>query len=256
MAGAWTSKNMLAADGVTLLPMRMWDESGVGSGPFSFATAIADLTGAGSPAVKAAGVAPVANDKALVVAISPNGQVSGQQAMSASAPVVIASDQTHVMVHGDIASGTTDTNSDPVKIGHVATTSQSGLTLVTNGQRVNSIGGVDGFQLVRTDTNLEDIEQFSGVTVGNTSTQLLAAGAAGVKHNLVDLDIVNTSGTACYVMILDGATEIARIPVGTNGTVRAFKLPKRCTAATALNAQCSAALSTIYVSGSAFKSKV
>src|SRR6266576_6054931 len=109
MAGAWTTLSVKDGGG-TSRTMRAWDESGAGTGPFSFAQLVADASGAGStPAVKAASTSPGVTDPSLVVALSPNGQdlgsgtggtrtirtivdssqlsVLGQTTMSASSPV-------------------------------------------------------------------------------------------------------------------------------------------------------------------------
>lgn len=58
-------------------------------------------------AVKAASTAPVATDKALVVAISPNSvNANGQATMTNSAPVVIASNQTSIPVAATLSAET------------------------------------------------------------------------------------------------------------------------------------------------------
>lgn len=63
-----------------------------GSGTVSTLDGIIDATN-GPVAIKAASTAPVATDKALVVAISPNTQnANGQATMANSTPVVMASD--------------------------------------------------------------------------------------------------------------------------------------------------------------------
>jgi hypothetical protein len=65
-----------------------------GSGTVSTLDGIIDATN-GPVAIKAASTAPVATDKALVVAISPNTQnANGQATMANSTPTTFASDQT------------------------------------------------------------------------------------------------------------------------------------------------------------------
>jgi hypothetical protein len=55
---------------------------------------------------KAASTAPVAADKAAVVAISPNGlNANGQAANTASAPVVLPHDQAGAPLHANLVSG-------------------------------------------------------------------------------------------------------------------------------------------------------
>lgn len=67
MAGSWTT--MLVLDGgASPRTMRVWDESGVGTGPFSFGQIIGDGSGAGNPntAIQT-GVAGVASAQVLTV---------------------------------------------------------------------------------------------------------------------------------------------------------------------------------------------
>lgn len=69
MAGVWTTKN-INFNGTTLT-MRVWDESGGGTGPFSFQPITADGTGV-PPIVKTG--AAVAGEAGTVVKVSPDGQ--------------------------------------------------------------------------------------------------------------------------------------------------------------------------------------
>jgi hypothetical protein len=214
-------------------------------------------TANGPIAVKVASTAPAATDPALVVAISPNGQVSGQQAMSASAPVVIASDQTKVPVAGDIAHGSTDTSSNPVKQGFKATNSQSGLTLVTSGQRSDAYSGVDGIQLVRPQTNLEDIVTGTATDTAGASTAGIAAQAAGIKTYLTSIILCNSSSTNITVSIKNGVTTVLVLPVPANaGAIFNPPVPVPGSAATAWNFQGSAAVTTLTCSMVGFKSKI
>lgn len=77
---------------------------------------------------------------------------------------------------------------------------------------------------------------FVGLT-GTSSTQILAAGAAGVRHYITDIVIENAS-TANRVTIRDGATAIMTVSVPANDTRSlSFHTPLRGGAAAILNAQ-------------------
>lgn len=96
MAGAWTTLSIKDGGG-TSRTMRVWDESGSGAGPFSFAQTIADLTGAGSAVIKAPSTAALTTDESLVVALSPN--IFGQATYQDSLPVTMASNQPAIDVN-------------------------------------------------------------------------------------------------------------------------------------------------------------
>ena len=215
------------------------------------------LGGTNKVAIKGASTAAAATDPALVVAISPNGQISGQQAMSASAPVVIASDQSAVPEKGDIAHGATDTGSNPVKQGFKATNSMSGLTLVTSGQRSDGYSGVDGAQVIRPHTNLEDIVSGTATDTAGTLTACIAAQAAGIKTYLSSVIICNSSATNITVAIKNGAATVLVMPVPANaGAIFNPPVPVPGSAATAWNFQASAGVTTTTCSMIGFKSKI
>lgn len=102
-----------------------------GTGTVSTLDGIIDATN-GPVATKAASTAAVATDKALVVALSPNGlNANGQQAMSASSPVVAASNQSTLSVAQDtslLCNGASGTTLTPKYA--VITASSSGATTI------------------------------------------------------------------------------------------------------------------------------
>lgn len=267
---------------------------------------------AGVAAVKDASTAPLATDPALVVSISPNCvNANGQTTMAASAPVVLASDQswpvstTGFMKKEDVASadgdagipamavrkatpadlsgtdgdweflqvkggrlwGSSQTYGDvahdsadaspPVKGGHKATTSLAGLTLVASADVTDSFAGIDGVQIVRPHCNLEDIVTGNATNTDGTSTQCIAAQAAGIKMYLVSVVLANTSATAITVDIKDGSTVKTSLPLPAgSGCVYNPPVPIPGTAATAWNFDGSAAATTVTCSMVGFKSKV
>ncbi|MDD2765909.1 MAG: hypothetical protein PHE83_18250 [Opitutaceae bacterium] len=100
--------------------------------------------------------------------------------------------------------------------------------------------------------------QYAGPTGGITDTSddaIIAAGAAGVRHYLTALTVVNAHATVgTEVVIKDGSTVIHRgyaAAAGGGYTVN-FPTPLRGTAATALNAACITTGSATHVSASGF----
>jgi hypothetical protein len=209
MAGAWTTVTIKDGDG-NPKTMRAWDESGTGTGPFSFGTTLSDGTVGGN-----------------LVTYEP------------STP------------HDDADAG------NPFKVGAKAIASQSGLTLVAAADRTNLFAGVDGIQLTRPHTNLEDIVSGNATNTDGTSTQCIAAQAAGIKTYLTSIILCNTSASNITVDIKDGTTVKVSLPLPANsGCIFNPPVPVPGTAATAWNFDPSAAVSTVTCSMVGFKSKV
>lgn len=159
-------------------------------------------------------------------------------------------------VSGDVAHDTADAG-EPVKIGGKATASLSGATNVAAGDRANIPVGIDGAPIFRPHTCLEDIVSGNASNTDGTSTECIAAGAAGVKHYLTSIILTNTSATDSYVEIKDGSTAKLTIPVPAHGgAVLNLPVPVGGTAATAWNFDPGTAMTTIYCSMVAFKSKI
>lgn len=182
---------------------------------------------------------------------------NGQATMANSAPVVIASNQSSIPVAGDVANDAADSG-NPVKTGGIGIATLSGQTLVTAADRVNSAYGLDGAQLVRTQAALGDIVSGNASNTDGTSTQVIAAGAAGIKHYLMGVTLTNTSAAMIYVELKSGTTVMWTCPVpATGGYTYSWPLglPPNA-AAEAWNFDPSAATTTIYCSATAFKSKI
>jgi hypothetical protein len=159
-------------------------------------------------------------------------------------------------VSGDVAHDAADAG-EPVKIGAKAIAALSGATLVAAADRANAYSDLDGALLIRADGALGDFVNGNASNTDGTSTQVLAAGASGVKHYITDVTISNTSSSNIYVELKDGSTAKWTFPVPANGGVtHSFRVPLGGTAATAWNFDPSAAATTVYCSVSGFKSKV
>lgn len=193
---------------------------------------------------------------------------SGQQTGANSLPVVIASDQTVAVsgsvtvtggtsvMAGDVAHDAVDSGK-PIKIGTKVKGSLSGVTLASLDDRSDAYSDQDGALLIRENSTLDDVVSGNASVNDGSSTQVLAAGASGVKHYLTDVIITNTSATNMYVELKDGSTVKATFPAPANaGVVKTFRTPLEGTAATAWNFDPSTAGTTIFCSVSGFKSKI
>lgn len=171
--------------------------------------------------------------------------------------VTIASDSTGQIISlGNVAHDATDSGS-PVKMGAKAETSLSTVTLVADGDRTDVYAGVDGVQIVRPYSNLEDIVTGNASNTDGTSTQCIAASGAGVKTYLTSVVLTNTSASNIYVEIKDGTTAKLTVPVPANGgAVVNLSVPVPGTANTAWNFDPSAATTTVFCSMVGFKSKI
>lgn len=238
--------------------------STVGAAAPSTATAIGftDGTNMQLGVIKPPSTAPVATDRAIVVAMSPNSQnANGQTTMANSTPVVIASDQSSVAVTsaGNVAHDAVDSGS-PVKQGFKATTSLAGLTLVANADRTDAFSGVDGVQIMRPHCNLEDIVSGVLANTDGASTSVIAAQGAGIKTYITTVIFANTSATAVTVDLRDGVAGSVKatfpVPANTSGLVCNLPVPLPFSANTAVCMDGSAAATTVTCTLIGFKSKI
>lgn len=169
--------------------------------------------------------------------------------------VVIDSTQLDpVVAHDAVDSGS------PYKQGFRAVTSLSGLTLVSAADRTDGFAGVDGVQIIRPNTNLEDIVSGVLANTDGASTAVIAAQGAGIKVYITDVILANTSATAVTVDLRDGAAGTVKatipVPANTSGFTKGFVTPLPFTANTAVCMDGSAAASTVTCTLIGFKSKV
>lgn len=161
-----------------------------------------------------------------------------------------------VITGGAVAHDSADSG-NPIKVGAKAIAALSGATLVAAADRTDNQSDLDGALIVRNNFALGDLVNGNASNTDGTSTQVLAAGAAGVKHYITDITITNMSATDIYVELKDNTTVKWTFPVPANGGVtHHFASPLAGTAATAWNFDPSAAATTVYCSVSGFKSKI
>lgn len=145
---------------------------------------------------------------------------------------------------------------NPVRVGGRAVAAD--VTAVTAGDAVDLIADLNGKQIILPYAIPENMEY--GVTAAITGTsvaEILAAAAAGIRHYVTSLTVINSHATVGTVVeIRDGTTTVIHrgyaAPVGGGYSV-SFPVPLRGTAATALNAYNITNGSNVYVSASGYK---
>lgn len=241
-----------------------------GTGTFTVAGAVTNtvLSVVGGGTEAAAQRVTIANNSTGVVGVTGTVAISsmpneGQATMANSISVAIASDQANVPVSqatasalnaqvvGTIAHDSADSG-NPVKVGGVARTANP--TAVTAGDRVDMFMDDLGKQVVYPIAPRDRIVAGARVSLTSTTeTTILAAGGASVFRDLVMLMLSNESATECRVDIRDvtAGTVMFSIDLASDGggAVIPFRVPwPQATANSAWTAQCSAGVSTVYVS--------
>jgi len=150
---------------------------------------------------------------------------------------------------------------NPVKVGWKASATPSTGTPVASGDRTDAIADLDGAALVRPFT-LGDLVSERVTDTGGSSTAFSNFGATASTRNYVTgIVVYNSSASAGYVDFRDGTGGsvlfTVPLPAGGGAVVTLGGAPLfRTTANTALAYDVSAALSTVYISVSGYKSKV
>jgi hypothetical protein len=184
------------------------------------------------------------------------GRVDANGAQWVALSTKLDSTNDSITVVGNIAHDSADSG-NPVKVGLKAKAALSGVTLVAADDRTDAYGDLDGTQIVRPNSAIGDYVNGNASNTDGTSTQVLAAGASGIKHYITDVTITNTSASNIYVELKDGTSVKWTFPVPANsGVTHHFGTPIGGTAATAWNFDPSAAATTIYCSVAGFKSKI
>ena len=127
--------------------------------------------------------------------------------------------QVKAMIVGDVETGQIDSG-NPAKIGGVARTTNP--TAVDNGDRVGATFDDLGRQVIYP-FQVRDLHATASATLANgTAATLLAAGGAGVFHDLVHVTFANNStvagNTASVALLADGSI-VKTIQVPNGGTV-------------------------------------
>jgi hypothetical protein len=175
----------------------------------------------------------------------PAAQVSATQPVSGT---VTASNTAGTAAEDAAASG------NPVMVGGVARTANAATTLVAGDAVRHTM--TSGAALVVKQYGPMQVE-FSPTLNLTTTTPaaIAAAAAAGIRNHLTAFWAINTSASAVDLIILDGATERHRYPLPPNVPVfMRFPTGLQTTAATALNANLSAAATSVRVNFTGYTS--
>lgn len=159
---------------------------------------------------------------------------------------------------GNVAHDAVDSG-NPVKIGGKAVSALSAITLVSSADRADASFDIDGALIVRNGGAIGDRVSAVATNTDGTSTSCIAAQASGIKVNLTDVTLCNSSSTNITVDIRDGAAGTVKwtFPVPANGGVtHRFETPISGTAATAWCFDPSTAATTVTCSMAGRLSKV
>lgn len=163
-------------------------------------------------------------------------------------------------VTGTIAHDSADSG-NPQKIGAKAESAISTATMVADGDRTDLYADIDGVLMVRSDRPLGDLLSERLSNTDGTSTASTVFGATASTRNVITgYSVYNASATAGYLDLRDGTAGaiLWTVPLPATGGAN-FAIPSgifRTTANTALAIDVSAALTTVYISLTGFKSKV
>lgn len=162
---------------------------------------------------------------------------------------------------GGVAHDGVDSGS-PVKVGARAISSLASATMVSAADRTDAMSDLDGAWLVRSGFPLGDLTSERVSNTDGASTAFSNFGAtASVRNYVTAITVYNSSATAGFVDFRDGTGGsvlfTVPIPAGSGAVVCNGGVPLfRTSANTALAYDVSAALTTVYISVSGFRSKV
>lgn len=198
-----------------------------------------------------------------------SGAVIGNGAAATAQRVTIANDSTGILAGvttvttltgGGVAHDSVDSG-NPNKIGARAAATLSDDTMVANADRTDAVSDLDGAIITRNGFPLGDLITERASDTGGTSTAFANFGAtASTRNYLTCICVYNSSATAGYVDIRDGAAGSVLftipLPAGGGAIIGNGSTPiLYSTANTALAYDVSAALTTVYISVTGFKSK-
>lgn len=170
-------------------------------------------------------------------------------------------DVTSAIITGGAVAHDAADSGNPIKVGAKAVAAVSTATMVANADRTDAISDLDGALLVRNSRPLGDVVSERVSDTGGTSTAFSNFGATASTRNVITgYSVYNASATAGYLDFRDGTggSVLWTVPLPATGGAN-FAIPDgifRTTANTALAYDVSAALTTVYISVTGFKSKV
>lgn len=162
----------------------------------------------------------------------------------------------NIMIKGDVAHDAA-AGANPVGIGGYATTDIAAITTVANNDRTHLYSDIHGRLIVTPYSGPENIKSGTATLTGTGNTAVIAAGAASVRTYVTSISVSNTSATGVRVDVKDGTTTVWSSYLAANGggATIGFPTPIRGTAATAVNAALSAAVTDVRVQINGFQLK-
>lgn len=170
-------------------------------------------------------------------------------------------DVTSAIITGGAVAHDAADSGNPIKVGAKAESAISTATMVADGDRTDVYADIDGVLIVRSDRPLGDLLSERVSNTDGTSTASTVFGATASTRNVITgYSVYNASATAGYLDFRDGTAGsiLWTVPLPATGGAN-FAIPSgifRTTANTALAFDVSAALTTVYISVTGFKSKV
>jgi hypothetical protein len=174
--------------------------------------------------------------------------VAGQGIYATVGGTVTASNTSGVSLHDSAVSGA------PLRQGLRAMTAD--FTSVASGDTVDAIATVKGVQIVRLNAIPENMLCAALTLTTAADIQLFAAAGAGLKNNITDLQLQNTSATATMFYLKDGATTRWQCNLPANmdkPVVVQFQTPCMSTANTITNVACGTAGANVLVNAQGYK---
>ncbi len=185
-----------------------------------------------------------------------NIDASGQLAVTvASLPASTGT----IEVVGDVAHDAAAAG-NPVQTGGYATNNIEGVTQVASGDLTRTVHDLNGVQVVRPHTTLEELisERVSNTDGNSTAFTNFAAGGSGVHNYVTQVSIWNSSSTDGFVDFRDGTAGAVKwtFPAPqTGGCTMSFDPPLKFADNTAVAFDVSAAISTVYISVNGFQAQ-
>lgn len=169
---------------------------------------------------------------------------------------LVISSRGAALSEGEVAHDAADAGNPQKQGGQARTTNPAA---VADADRVNFIADKLGKQITRLNAPRELVTQNTITLSSGTETTLLAAGAAGVFHDLTLLVLSNSSSSDVRVDIRDATAGSVVLPVYLAAYGGGFSLPigsvpfKQTTAANNWTAQLSSGVSSVYITVQAIK---
>lgn len=210
MPGAWTTGTARNASGVSFT-FTWWDQSGLGTGPYSWGQVLADGEGGRLPKAEDSahasgdfGIMALGVRKDTAVALGADGDYQ-PPIFDANGKLWVNAVVSAGATAGDVAHDGADSG-NPVKVGGKAVDAEP--TAVAANDRANLITDLVGKLITLPYANPENFVSgaITSAMTGTTSTSLIAAPAAGLRNYITTIVCSNAHATVgTDIVIQDGS---------------------------------------------------